>query len=197
MDNKSRCKCGHEQNEHGMSEVCLHTVYGNFDCDCEKFQPCVEPDEVAETSRKCMEEAHRIVFDKNPEPIIRLDDQINSGLSGFISASGSPSHVRVHLPEDAPDRYADHSVPPEPQGRIVLKELTLAMQQTGAKTQTHRNIQAGFNEGLKHQLIHNSIELIVREASANTQLQPYLDKIKQLEDEVSYWKNLYEYEMDI
>jgi hypothetical protein len=40
----NKCKCGHEQNEHGMSEVCLHTVYGNFDCDCEKFQPCVEPE---------------------------------------------------------------------------------------------------------------------------------------------------------
>jgi hypothetical protein len=30
-----------------------------------------------------------------------------------------PSHVRVHLPTDEPDRYADHSVPPEPQPKLI------------------------------------------------------------------------------
>jgi hypothetical protein len=292
MDNKSKCKCGHEQKEHGR--------YGcNQWCNCKQFQPCVEPepqkvrcpDRITCKYGGCEQHGDEHLPNDDcgtfgldcptcvsvkPEPPIdtghpynqsdlseqlvpitapdgiRLDDQINSGLSGFVSASGSPSHVRVHLPTDEPDRYADHSVPPEPQPKlicfrcgeaitdglyvhtlsneyahpycqargsrklveppepqgkgfcdgcgfincelrstkikeccmrkvgepepqgIVLKELTLAMQQTGAKTQTHRNIQAGFNEGLKHQLIHDSIELIVREASANTQLQSKL-----------------------
>jgi hypothetical protein len=134
---KSKCQCGHEQEEHGMSEVCLHTVKGNFDCDCEKFQPCVEPEPI-------------------PLHICSLEQVFTGGC----------------LPS-CPTCHPKQPEPPEPQG-IVLAELTLAMQQTGAKTQTHRNIQAGFNEGLKHQLIHNSIELIVREASANTQLQSLL-----------------------
>jgi hypothetical protein len=166
----SKCQCGHEREYHQLKQ---HHSRGNCLkawCYCAKFHPCVEPEKCT-CGIKLKSNADLRITNCHfaPCPIHPKNDNPKT-----VTVKPEPPFDTGHPYDqsDLSEQLVPITAPDEPaspvKDRIVLKGT----------------IVYGMGD-----------KVAVYEASANTQLQPYLEEIKQLEDEVSYWKNLYE--MDI